>query len=66
MAIYRCETRNIGSDGRVNGRSIVAAAAYRAGVKLRDERYETRHDYSRRTAGIAYSEVLHPMMRRPG
>ena len=30
------------------------------GCKLRDERYETRHDYSCRTAGIAYSEVLAP------
>lgn len=29
---------------RSTGRSVVAAAAYRAGAKLHDERYETVHD----------------------
>ena len=34
---------------RPNGHSAVAAAAYRAGARLLDERTGERHDYARRT-----------------
>ena len=33
---------------RSDGRSAVAAAAYRFGMSLHDERYAVTHDYSRR------------------
>jgi hypothetical protein len=33
---------------RSAGRSVVAAAAYRLGERLQDERYQTVHDYTRR------------------
>ncbi len=45
MAIYHLSAQVI---GRSSGRSSVAAAAYRAGQELRDERTGLRHDYSRR------------------
>lgn len=44
---------------RSSGRSAVAAAAYRAGERLRDERSQTTHDYSRRT-GVERCEILLP------
>ena len=44
---------------RSSGRSAVAAAAYRAGEKLQDERGKCTHDYSRRT-GVEHSEILAP------
>ena len=58
MAMYRCEARIIGREKR--GRSVVAAAAYRSGSKLKDERYEKTHDYSRRSKGIIESTILSP------
>lgn len=42
---------------RSEGRSVVAAAAYRAGVKLHDERRDVSHDYRRKT-GIGHVEVV--------
>lgn len=45
--------------GRANGHSAVAAAAYRAGEKLRDEGTGQEHDYSRRH-GVAHSEIMLP------
>jgi hypothetical protein len=45
MAIYHLSAQII---GRSSGRSSVAAAAYRAGEDLRDERTGLSHDYSRR------------------
>jgi hypothetical protein len=45
--------------GRASGRSSVAAAAYRAGARLRDERSGQEHDYSNRR-GVAHSEILLP------
>jgi hypothetical protein len=53
VAIFRFEVKIIGRADRRAGRSVVAAAAYRSGSKLRDERYGKTHDYSRRAAGIA-------------
>ena len=45
---------------RSAGRSVVAAAAYRAGEKLHDERQNITHDYSRRN-GVEHSEILLPV-----
>lgn len=45
--------------GRSDGHSAVAAAAYRAGAKLRDEGTGQEHDYSGRR-GVAHSEILLP------
>jgi ATP-dependent exoDNAse (exonuclease V) alpha subunit len=44
---------------RSEGRSSVAAAAYRAGEKLHDERAGVTHDYTRK-GGIEHTEVLLP------
>lgn len=56
MAIYHLTAKII---SRANGRSAVAAAAYRAGERLRDARAARVHDY-RRKAGIAFTEILLP------
>lgn len=57
MAVYRCEVKTL---NRASGRSAVAAAAYRAAERLRDERSDRQHDYRRRGPGVAYAEVLTP------
>ena len=44
---------------RSAGRSVVAASAYRAGERLRDERQEMTHDYRNRT-GVEHTELLFP------
>ena len=46
MAIYHFSIKNI---GRSNGRSAVAAAAYRSGEKLVDSVYGKEQDYTRKT-----------------
>ncbi len=56
MAIYRLNTQAI---SRSQGRSIVACAAYRAGEKLEDLRYEKTHDY-RRKQDVVHKEILLP------
>ena len=43
---------------RSRGQSIVAAAAYRAGDRLHDERYGRTHDYGRKA--VEYSEIILP------
>lgn len=58
MAIYRCEVRIIGR-GKI-GRSAVAAAAYRSGSKLWDERQAKTQDYRRRSKGVVESTILAP------
>lgn len=45
MAIYHCTTKPI---SRSKGRSAVAAAAYRAGERMKDHRTGIVHDYTRR------------------
>src|SRR3546814_19052883 len=45
--------------GRSAGRSATAAAAYRAGVEITDERTGLVHDYTR-TQGVEHSELLLP------
>ena len=57
MAIYRLEAKIV---TRGSGHSAVAAAAYRTGTKIRDERTEQIHDYSRRTKGVVESVILRP------
>src|SRR5580704_19682562 len=57
MAIYRLEAKII---SRGNGHSAVAAAAYRTGTKIRDERADKIHDYSSRTKGVVGSVILRP------
>ena len=44
---------------RSDGRSAVAAAAYRAGERLVDERLEMPFDYSHR-AGVEHTEIMLP------
>ncbi len=56
MAIYRCEFKII---SRGSGHRACAAAAYRAGEKIVDERYGAAHDYTRKT-GVAASFILAP------
>ncbi len=53
MAIYHCSIK-IGS--RANGQSAIAAAAYRAGDKLKDEETGLISDYTRK-GGIVFSEI---------
>lgn len=45
MAIYHLSVKSI---SRSAGRSVVAAAAYRAGQELTDERQGMTHDYTRK------------------
>lgn len=56
MAIYRFSAQVI---GRSAGRAVTAAAAYRAGERVRDDRTGLEFDYSRRH-GVAHSEILAP------
>lgn len=56
MAIYRCEIKNI---SRGKGRSCVAAAAYRHGEKLHDQRQNLDHAY-KRSGDVTLSEIVAP------
>ena len=56
MAIYHCSIKTVSRSG---GRSAVAAAAYRAGEKLKDERCGLLCDYSRKQ-GVEHSEIVAP------
>ena len=56
MAIYSMRVSMI---GRSQGRSATAAAAYRAGIAIDDERTGLRHDYTRKT-GVAHTEIMTP------
>jgi hypothetical protein len=56
MAIYHFSIKNI---GRSNGRSAVAAAAYRSGEKLVDSVYGKEQDYTQKT-GIEYKNIYVP------
>lgn len=57
MAIYHLHAQMI---GRSSGRSAVAASAYRAGVKMTNERDGVTHDYTRKQ-GVVYSEIILPI-----
>lgn len=56
MAVYHCSVKTV---GRSAGRSAVASAAYRSGVRLKDERTGEIHDYTRK-AGIEHTELFLP------
>ncbi|MGB3470321.1 MAG: Ti-type conjugative transfer relaxase TraA [Erythrobacter sp.] len=56
MAIFHFSAKVI---GRSSGRSAVAAAAYRAGERLHDERIDRAHDFTNK-AGVLHSEVMLP------
>ena len=56
MAIYHFSAQII---SRATGRSVVAAAAYRAAARLDDLRAERAHDFSAKI-GVVHSEVLLP------
>ncbi|HEY4972225.1 MAG TPA: MobA/MobL family protein [Steroidobacteraceae bacterium] len=56
MAIFHL---NIKSVSRGAGRSATAAAAYRAGERIRDERTGVLHNYSHRT-DVSHTEILLP------
>ena len=50
MAMFRLEAKVFSREKR--GRSVIAAAAYRAGVKLKDELKDKIFDYARRSKGV--------------
>jgi Ti-type conjugative transfer relaxase TraA len=56
MAIYHLHVKVI---GRKSGSSAVASAAYRSGLRLRDERLDRSHDFSAKR-GVVHSEVMLP------
>ncbi|RPF72456.1 Ti-type conjugative transfer relaxase TraA [Aurantiacibacter spongiae] len=56
MAIFHFSAKVI---GRSSGRSAVAAAAYRAGEQLHDERIDRTHDFTNK-AGVLHCEVMLP------
>lgn len=56
MAIFHLSTKPL---SRSSGRSAVAAAAYRSGTSLTDERQGLTHDYERRS-GVEHSQVVTP------
>ena len=56
MAIYHLSAKVI---SRADGRSAVAAAAYRAAEVLHDERLGRSHDFTNK-AGVVHSEILLP------
>jgi ATP-dependent exoDNAse (exonuclease V) alpha subunit len=58
MALFRLEAKIFSREKR--GRSIIAAAAYRAGTKIRDEIRDKIFDYSRRSKGVVNSTILTP------
>ena len=56
MAIYHCSIKII---GRSKGKSVIAAAAYRAGEKLYDRETGLIHDFTRK-GGVVHREILLP------
>jgi hypothetical protein len=56
VAIFHCSTKPV---ARSTGRSAVAAASYRSGERLADERLGTVHDYTRRS-GVEDRELVLP------
>lgn len=56
VAIYHLSVKAI---SRAKGRSATAAAAYRAAVRILDERTGLVHDYERKT-GVAHTEIVVP------
>lgn len=61
MALYHFEVTQV---KRSEGRSVVAAAAYRSGEKLHSDYYEEDADYTRKH-GVVRSEILLPSHAPP-
>jgi ATP-dependent exoDNAse (exonuclease V) alpha subunit len=58
MAMFRLEAKIVSR--AKHGRSVVAAAAYRAGTRLKDELRDKVFDYARRARGVIESAILAP------
>ena len=56
MSIFHCQAKAI---SRATGRSATAAAAYRAGERIIDERTGEVHDY-RRKKGVLHTQIFYP------
>ena len=56
MAIFHLSIKIV---SRSSGKGAVAAAAYRAGVKLEEKETGYTHDYTRKS-GVIYSEIFLP------
>jgi len=56
MAIYHCSVKTI---SRNNGRSVVAAAAYRSAEKMTNNYDGVTHDYTKKS-GVVHSEIMLP------
>lgn len=56
MAIYHLSAKAI---SRSTGRSATAAAAYRSGTEIADQRTGEMHDYSRKS-GVLHTEIIAP------
>lgn len=61
MAIYHCTIKIV---KRSQGKSAVAAAAYRSGEKLTNEWNGVTHDYTKK-GGIVHAEILLPINAPP-
>ncbi|WP_170775855.1 MobA/MobL family protein, partial [Ruegeria lacuscaerulensis] len=61
MAIYHLSVKTV---SRAKGRSATAAAAYRAGVEIADERTGEVHDYTRKS-GVGHTEIILPRGAAP-
>lgn len=56
MPVYHCSVKTI---SRSQGRSATAAAAYRAGAAVTDERTGLIHDYTRKS-GVLFNQIILP------
>lgn len=61
MSIYHLSVKAI---SRSDGRSAVAAAAYRSGEKLLDEKYEKTQDYTKKS-GVEFTHIYAPPNTNP-
>jgi ATP-dependent exoDNAse (exonuclease V) alpha subunit len=59
MAFFRFAVRSVSRGAVGDGRSATAAAAYRAGERIRDERTGKLHNYSRRR-DVTHRQILLP------
>jgi hypothetical protein len=57
MADYRLSAKIV---SRADGKSVIAATAYRSAEKLLDERTGDIKDYTRRFRSVLYTEILTP------
>lgn len=57
MAIYHCQVKPI---SRSTGRSSVAAAAYRSGTSLHNEKEGHTYNFSSRSGSVVHSEIVIP------